>query len=837
MRVRPEDPDSAGVPVATLVAASFALGIALDAALGVGAPTTWLLAATLPLAIGLRRGGRGGGRAALLVATLALGAARQGLDARRAAVEDLAARIGESPRPLHLVGWVAAGPRRLVPPAGVPGLEDLVPAWSLELDVEGVHDETGRLRPAQGRIALRVENGPSAAGPGARVAVRARVDRPPPAAMPGAWDRRRSAMRRGVPLRGRTPDPALVVVLDPATGAAGRLAALRGVARELLLQDLPAPGSRSREALLLALLLGVREPALAPVAVAFRDAGLAHLLAVSGLHLGLLLGALALALRGVVPARRWRGLLLVAAALAFALVVEARVPVLRASAMASCAALGAALGRRWRLDGLLGLGAILLLAWRPADLFAPGFQLSFGIVLALVHLTRRRDPDAALVATPRDDSPAGLLRAALRRGLRSAVVAWAVSAPLVARHFGLATPLAPLLAPLALPPVALLLVVGFLKILLAPIVPHTGPALGVLLALLADGIAAAVAAIARLPLSGIAVAPPSLAWTVLATAAVVALLRFGLPRRRAGRSAAAALAAALLFGLIAPTIARRDHGALRLDVLPVGDGTCILVRSGRAALLVDAGSASDPLAGRRTIVPALRALGVARLDAVALSHANLDHYGAVGAVIEAIPTRALLVTPPTLRAARRAPGGPLAALLAEAPRRGTRVAIRSAGGAFAFGTARARWLHPGAEGPEGPANDASAVVRIEAAGRRVLLTGDLESAGIERVLAHLGGATLRADVLELPHHGAWSEAALDLVACVDPALLLQSTGPARLRGDPWPARLENRPRLVTARDGWIRVRIDDAGTLRWESDDGRGGAGIRGAAPQRTTIR
>ena len=114
-------------------------------------------------------------------------------------------------------------------------------------------------------------------------------------------------------------------------------------------------------------------------------------------------------------------------------------------------------------------------------------------------------------------------------------------------------------------------------------------------------------------------------------------------------------------------------------MLAVGDGSCYVLRSGGRTVIFDAGSAGDLDAGRRTIVPALGRLGVRAVDAVAVSHANLDHYSAVIEIVDAVGAATVLVTPQLLETAAAEPAGPVMYLLDELARRYVPVSTVRAG--------------------------------------------------------------------------------------------------------------------------------------------------------------
>jgi competence protein ComEC len=240
---------------------------------------------------------------------------------------------------------------------------------------------------------------------------------------------------------------------------------------------------------------------------------------------------------------------------------------------------------------------------------------------------------------------------------------------------------------------------------------------------------------------------------------------------------------------------------------------------GVAGLIVAGTATPDGFdAGSRIVVPALAALGVRRLEFVAVSHADLDHRGGVPAVLAAIPVAELWLPHAALGDAA------LAELLAQARARGVRVRERGAGDAqLRAGALRVTSLWP-PRAPRGLSdNDRSLVLRVEAAGLRALLLGDLEAAGEAALLA--SGADLRADVVKLAHHGSRSSSSGALLDALRPQLAIASA-PAQGRFR-WPhaevqRRLaERRVALAwTGRDGALAVGFGERPCLRrWREGD------------------
>ena len=133
---------------------------------------------------------------------------------------------------------------------------------------------------------------------------------------------------------------------------------------------------------------------------------------------------------------------------------------------------------------------------------------------------------------------------------------------------------------------------------------------------------------------------------------------------------------------------------MRMDMIDVGNGSCHLIRSGTSAVLFDCGSLGAPAVGSQTVVPALRALGVRTIDAVVISHPNLDHYGALPEVVRAFSVPRVLVTPQFIKWARH--GAAFEALRA-ARASGASVEKFSKDDQRQFGSMSWRVLHPAAK--------------------------------------------------------------------------------------------------------------------------------------------
>jgi competence protein ComEC len=522
----------------------------------------------------------------------------------------------------------------------------------------------------------------------------------------------------------------------------------------------------------------------------FRDSGTAHLVAISGLHVTMFAwGAAALIgaawrrsdrLPLVLPAptaARWGG---VAAAAAYAVFAGWGVPAQRTVWMLATAALLASLGARWPWPLVLAAAAVVVSIADPWALLQPGFWLSFvavGLLLA--------SGPASAEASSRADGGASRLWAAVRGGVRTQVVATVGLAPLTLVLFqqvslvGLAANLVAIpLVTLAITPLALLGI-------LVPPAWDLGAAL-------VGALAHALAALTAVPVAvwTAAVAP----WWVQLGGLVAALLLVApLPWR------VRALALPLVLPLLWPAVERPAPGRFEALVADVGQGSAVLVRTHRHALLYDAGPqySRDSDAGQRVLVPLLRALGVHRLDTLVLSHRDGDHVGGAASLLDALPVDEIV-----------------SSLAADHPLRQRGVAHRrcDAGQRWTRDGVAFEVLHPRAEDHARPLkpNALSCVVRVaDAEGRSVLLTGDIEAAQEAALVARLG-AGLGSELLLVPHHGSRTSSTAAFLDAVAPRVALVQAGYRSRFGHPAPdvlARYDARAIAV--------VRTDRCGAWTW----------------------
>jgi len=525
------------------------------------------------------------------------------------------------------------------------------------------------------------------------VRARGRLERPRPARNPGDFDQQVWLRGLGVGAVLRSAD-----VLSYRSEAGAR-AALR---RRLLAGLTPEAAG-----LLRALTLGERT-ALGDDKTAFRRAGLAHLLALSGLHVGFLVGFFLLL---GLPLGRWRYLFALVLLLGYLTIVGASPSLLRATIMAGVWLVARALGKNDApLPALLALALSAHLLLQPHAAWSLSLWLSYLAVVGLLVFVPPRRPLPPLVSWLRDSLYATL-------GAQLAIL------PLLLHFFGYLPLFSPLANLAALPLAGLLVPLGFAK----AVVPGLD-FLSVPINLLAGWLLTIARSFAELP---------SLNWGRLDASGFalyyLALLPLILWWRGLLRwETAAALWATAVLAACTP--------APRPDVwfLDVGQGDAALVRlPGNVEVLVDGGHDWDAARLRRT----LTALGVDDLDLVIATHPDSDHVGSLPELLTSFPTGTLVLNP-------QGSGDPLEIELREAAARGG-VAVVEAwrGRSLTIGNARLDFVHP-PPNASGDDNDRSLAFYLSVGSRRIFFAGDAPAS------AALAWPPRVVEVLKVSHHGA-----------------------------------------------------------------------------------
>jgi competence protein ComEC len=481
--------------------------------------------------------------------------------------------------------------------------------------------------------------------------------------------------------------------------------------------------------------------------------GVIHVLAISGQHLVVLAAFLWAALR-LLGVRQRRGALGVALFLvAYSLMTGGRPPIMRSAVTVSIFCLGILIRRPSLMTNSFALAWLVVAALNPTDIFNAGCQLSFLAVAVLYWGTGRwfryePDPLERLVEESRPRWHRCLRWIGAKIGISYAITAviWLAAAPLVADHYHLLSTVGLLIGP----PVVLLgsvaLITGFLLLFASLVWWPIAVVFGWLTHTCLSACESLVNWADRLPGGHWYVSDLSQGWLWIFYIGLFAFLWLETLRLR-GRLALSAGAAWVCVGLVAGW-ARPAENDFRCTFLAVGHGGCTVLETpdGRV-LLYDAGSLGGPDVTRRQIAPFLWSRGIRRIDEVFLSHADLDHFNGLPALLDRFAVGQVSCTPTF--ADKTAPGVPVT--LTAIRDRGIPIRIIKAGDRLTAGPVEMQVVHPSAAGPEGKENFRSLVLLVRHGVHSMLLTGDLEGPGLEQVLAL---PLEKVDILMAPHHGS-----------------------------------------------------------------------------------
>jgi competence protein ComEC len=513
----------------------------------------------------------------------------------------------------------------------------------------------------------------------------------------------------------------------------------------------------------------------------FWRTGVGHLMSISGLHITML-AALAfaivafawvrvpgLALR--LPARKAAAVAGVATALAYTLMTGYAVPAQRTLVMLSTVAACVLADRHGSPSRVLALAALAVLVLDPWAVLAPGFWLSFGAVASIFFAVALRT------------GKPGRFHAAVREQLAVTLA----MLPMLVALFQQVSLVSPLANAFAIPLVSLGVVPLTLAGAFLPFPILLDAAHGLM-----AGVMVPLEWLASLPMATLESHAPQ-AWTV--ACAVVGSLWLLAPRGFPMRACAVAWMVPL-FAVLPPA---PGPGEAWIDVLDVGNGLAVVVRTAGHALTYDAGPSwnGDADSGNRIVVPFIRGEGIARLDGLVISHADDDHSGGAASIAMAREAGWMLSPLPETHA--------LHGLV--------RPSLRcEAGGEWRWDGVQFQVLHPALEiygaRERRKENDRGCVLKIATAGGAMLLAADVEARS-EREMLVREAAALPSDVLLVPHHGSKTSSTPAFIEAVAPRVGILSVGYRNRFRHPSPVVVER-----YAARGIELHRTDAEGALR-----------------------
>lgn len=671
----------------------------------------------------------------------------------------LAAWLGEQPRPATVRAIVWSEPTQRTGKSGV--------RWRFrgrleELTVDGVKIPTHALAD------FDIFN-PTPLTYGDRIEAVATLHPLTGARNPGQFDFAAYRLRQGVHFEVRTKSPRDLSLLGRHAGRP--LIAFGLQARAWLQTQLARDLDDSPEiaALISSMTLGLRGQTPDEVQDLFQKTGTLHLFAVSGLNVAMLAFLLAAFLKPLGIGRRTSVAIIIPVIILYAVITGLSASSLRAAIMAIALSLALLFDRRGAALNCLAAAALLILLWNTNELFSPGFQFSFILVLVLLALAGGWQRRLHTLGLPDPFLPRRLwnLRQRLSvylwghvsSALAVTAAAWIGSLALTAGYFHLISPAA-LFANLAAVPLAfLILALGLLSALTGGLLPAAAVLFNNANWACAQLLLATVQFFASLPGGHVYVQPSAL-----------------LP-----------------------------SSTVEITVLDVDGGGALHLRHAGRDWLIDCGPAR---LYSGVLLPYLRSAGINRLDGLIATHGDSEHIGASPALLRDFRPR--LVCEPLLPDRSRT-RQQLQSLLAASEKNAPSPRRLRRGDTLQLGPeCRARILFPPADLQRSRADDKALVLMIETPAGRALLTADAGFATEQWLLEN--EPDLRADVYLKGHHTSDLSGTDDFLLRVQPSVVICTAlryGQPPSTLDPWSAAVRARGITLYRQDesGAVSVKI------------------------------
>ncbi len=646
---------------------------------------------------------------------------------------------------------------------------------------------------------------------GDHVELLAELDTARPPLNPGEFDFQRHLQRSGISAMLFVKHAAAIQVQKTTWWSPESLLTLF---RQQTVAALKANLSLKNRATAEALLLGNRGHLTPDLERDFIASGTMHLLAISGLHVGILYVFL-VRLLNMLLITRTRSLLLAGlVCVLYCFLTDLRPSVMRSTVFIALHVLGQICVREMRIGSLIGVTAIVLLIFDPSIAFDVGAWLSFLCVGALGWVAERtparedRDaPPEALTWQEKLSEFYSGLRTWLGKSYQQMLAVTLLSAPLVATQFHVVSLTGMLINLLLIPFTTATLIVGYIFIAAGLAVPPLAIIPGTVFGLCLTVLNGAVSFSADVRL-GFVTIPDLPAWFLPAYYSL--LTASALASRSSTRQTLRVVLLALVTLLFREVCTSPVSPNLECTVLSVGHGNATVVETPDGKILLfDAGALNR---GERTADLISRFLwkrGHRQINAIILSHPDADHYNAVSSLLDRIPVGQLVVTNEFVRST--APE--VQAVLHDASALSIPCSIAQHGDQISLANTTIDFLQASAAGTENQADNASSLVAIVSCfGHRICLPGDLEGQGQDQLLQALPTCSL----LVSPHHGSPASNTRRLANQVKPAHVVVSAKDERQAGALRKTYASDSV-LMTSVSGAVRFQITPSGQTTIET--------------------
>jgi competence protein ComEC len=529
------------------------------------------------------------------------------------------------------------------------------------------------------------------------------------------------------------------------------------------------------------ILLGDREKVPKNLMDGFLKTGTIHFLAISGLHVGILVISLHCLLRFFRLNTRYLAMIIILIVFFYAAVTGMKPPILRAGIMVAMYYGAFIINRRWDLQNSIAAAAFIILLINPSDLFNVGFQLSVLAVLGIIYTSSRLEnffwKSTLLVeklqAKEERNEIWFYFKVYCRKSFCVSLGAWIAVMPLIAYYFHIVTPLTVFLNIIVFPLVWLILVGGFIVLITGLVSPILAIPFACLVSYSGLALENLILLFSRNFQTFFHTSTPLLIWILIYYLIVILFIlreRFNI---KLAHMIIAALAISNIFVLSG--LPGRGQDCLKLTCFDVRHGASFFIQFPNGKnMLYDSGTRGNYDVGKFVVALFLRQQGIKKIDTVIISHKDDDHCNGIPSIIDRFSVGNVFVNKFFIQSGNKV----------ELIRRFAEEKIKT--GLLADGLeikgyepAEIRVFNPpdkdilrnrGAFVEGISTNDSSCVLLIEYMGYRILLCGDIGEMGIEMLLSGSGSSDvdITADIIQVPHHGGFIMNTGDLVKSVKP---------------------------------------------------------------------
>ncbi len=569
---------------------------------------------------------------------------------------------------------------------------------------------------------------------------------------------------------------------------------------------------KNEKGLIEALLLGSRTKISNKTYHAFKKTGLLHLISLSGLHVGILLGGIWALTRVLGIGKNLRAVSAFLLLWIFALIVPLRPATFRAVLIGSIFCLAVIFKKRSEPINTLCLAAIITLLINPADIFNAGWQLSFSCVLGIILFSDRIfyfSKDKLNFLKNMNFSFIKLTDFILR-AFSVGFAAWIASLGIIIYNFNHINLFSPVFTVLTLPFISIILIGGYFNILLAYLLPTVSEFVSFFISFLAGVLIKFINLLAGLPFVSISV-PQLSVFMILFYYIFVLYFSFGfrlkLPQLKFVNYAGGLI---LVFGFLFPQFESYLKKDLEVNVLDVSHGQCLVIKTpDNENIVFDCGSLFVPDSGARIAGPFMEQKGIDKINLLIAGHDDIDHINGIPELLETLKVREFYAGP-----AFKISKGFMSKYLFKIAKE-NEVTIKNKWQNIIEDEFKIELLWPhkntDIDLENLSDNDLSCVLLLTYKNRSILICSDIERK-IQKKILELT-PHLKCDVIIAPHHGSTTTVEKNFLEKLKPDYVIASCSYHRFQKNGIVSDFKGTDVLTTACKGAISIKIKENGKI------------------------